>query len=271
MLKLFGVGVRYVDLRPPEWNYDPEQLRAAFTDRTRMVCLCTPANPSGKVFDERELRELAGLARECNCWIATDEIYEYITYGKRHISVGSFPEARDRAITMSGASKTYAVTGWRVGYSVGPAEIIDRMAVVSDLLYICAPAPLQYGTVAGMNLPESYYEQMRRDYTIKRDLLADALTEIGFVPFLPEGSYYMLAAFEAGRWPNALAATECILNQVGVATVPGSAFYRNPSDGDLQLRFCFAKELHELEEGCRRLKRLKGGRAVAGGLAASAS
>jgi aminotransferase len=228
MLKLFGVVVKFVDLCPPDWSYDPRQLRTAFTGRTRMICLCTPANPSGKVFSEPELREIAALANQHNCWIATDEIYEYITYGKRHVSVGSFPEARDRTLTMSGASKTYAVTGWRVGYTVGPDDMIDRIAVVSDLLYICAPAPLQHGIVAGMNLPQGYYDEMRRDYTMKRDLLADTLTEIGFTPYLPDGSYYMLAAFEAGRWPNAIAATEAILDEVGVATVPGSAFLSDP-------------------------------------------
>ncbi len=271
VLKLFGVNVRFVDLRPPDWSYDPGQLRAAFTDRTKMICLCTPANPSGKVFSEAELREIAALAKQHNCWIATDEIYEYITYGKPHVSIARFPEARDRTLTMSGASKTYAVTGWRIGYTVGPADMIDRIAVVSDLLYICAPAPLQHGIVAGMSLPQSYYDEMRLDYTVKRDLLADTLTEVGFTPFLPEGSYYMLASFENGRWPTAVAATEEILNQVGVAAVPGSAFYRTPSDGDNQLRFCFAKKMADLEEACRRLRRVGAGRTGVRGVAAAVS
>ena len=140
--------------------------------------------------------------------------------------------------------------------------MIDRVAVVSDLLYICAPAPLQYGIEAGMRLPDAYYEEMRADYTAKRDLLADTLTEIGFTPYVPDGSYYMLAAFGHGRWANATAATEAILNQVGVATVPGSAFYRNPADGEDQLRFCYAKKMPELEEACRRLRKLAPSRVV---------
>lgn len=255
-LKLFGVGVNFVDLQPPDWAYDPAQLEAAFTDKTRMVLVCTPGNPTGKVFSETELKHIAALANKYNAWIVTDEIYEYITYGAEHVSVGRFPDARDRTLTISGASKTFAVTGWRVGYTVGPAEIIDRIAVVNDLLYICAPAPLQHGIVAGLQLSDDYYNQMRTDYLLKRELLVETLQAIGFTPFVPEGSYYMLASFEVGRWSDATAATEAILEQVGVATVPGSAFYRNPEDGENQLRFCYAKQMGDLEEGCRRLRGL---------------
>lgn len=255
-LKLFGVNVRFVDLRPPDWSYSAAELEAAFTPKTRMVLICTPANPSGKVFTEAELRSIAAAAKRHNVWIATDEIYEYITYGKPHVSIGRFSEAKDRTITMSGGSKTYAITGWRIGYAVGPSEIVDRIACVNDLLYICAPAPLQYGVLAGMGLGESYYTAMRADYLAKRELLTDTLTEIGFTPFVPDGSYYMLAAFDKERWPSAVAATESILEEVGVATVPGSAFYRNPADGDDQLRFCYAKKMTDLEEACSRLRRL---------------
>jgi aminotransferase len=259
LLRLFGVEIRYVDLVPPGWSYDRAQLEQAFTGRTKMILINTPANPSGKVYSEPELRDIAALANRHNAWIVTDEIYEYITYGKQHVSVGGFPEARDRTLTMSGASKTYAVTGWRVGYTVGPPEIIDRMAVVNDLLYICAPAPLQHGIVAGMRLPAAYYRNMCDDYRTKRELIVDTLREIGFEPYVPHGSYYLLAEFEEGRWPDATVATEAILHEVGVATVPGSAFYRNPADGKRQLRFCYAKQMADLEEGCARLRRLGAG------------
>jgi aminotransferase len=270
-LKLFDVNVKFVDLNPPEWSYDATKLEAAFTDRTRMILVCTPGNPTGKVFTEDELEHIARLADKHNAWIVTDEIYEYITYGREHISVGRFPQARERTLTISGASKTYAVTGWRVGYTVGPAEIIDRISVVNDLLYICAPAPLQYGIVAGMNLSATYYEQMRAAYLAKRELLVDTLCEVGFTPFVPDGSYYMLASFEKGRWPDATAATEAILEQVGVAAVPGSAFYRTPADGENQLRFCYAKQMPDLEEACARLRRLSGKGKLARGAVSSVS
>lgn len=259
LLKLFGVTVKYVDLEPPDWSYSAEALAAAFTDRTRMVLINTPGNPSGKVFSEVELLAIADLATKHNAWIVTDEIYEYITYDKPHVSMARFPQARERTVTISGASKTYAVTGWRIGYAVGPAELIDRISVVNDLLYICAPAPLQHGVEAGLGLDSSYYENMCADYLIKRDMLVDTLRSIGFSPHIPEGSYYMLASFEAGRWADGQAATEAILEQVGVATVPGAAFYRNPDDGKYQLRFCYAKQMKDLEDACQRLRKLGSG------------
>ncbi len=257
LLTLFGMKVKFVDLHPPDWSYDPQQLADAFTDRTKMVLVCTPGNPSGKVFTKAELLDIASLANKHNAWIVTDEIYEYITYeGHEHVSVASLPEAKGRTLTISGSSKTYAVTGWRVGYAVGPAELIERMSVINDQLYICAPAPLQHGIVAGMGLPGSYYDQMRRDYLAKRELLVDTLRGIGFTPYVPNGSYYLLASFDPGRWDGATAATESILESVGVATVPGSAFYRDPADGAHQLRFCYAKQMRDLEMACERLRQL---------------
>ncbi len=257
LLKLLGNEVRFVDTHPPDWRYASEELEAAFNERTRIIVVNTPANPSGKVFSEAELAEIARLAKRRDVSIVTDEIYEYITYGKEHVSIGRLPDAADRTVTISGASKTYAVTGWRVGYAVAPAPLCEKIGVVSDHLTICSPAPLQHGIVAGLHLPHSYYRQMRKDYLTKRDMLADTLRGIGFEPYVPDGSYYMLAAFEPGRYRNATHATESILEEVGVATVPGSAFYRNPADGEQQLRFCYAKKIPDLEEGCARLQRLE--------------
>ncbi|UCF34368.1 MAG: pyridoxal phosphate-dependent aminotransferase, partial [Phycisphaerales bacterium] len=177
--------------------------------------------------------------------------------------IGRFPEASNRTITISGASKTYAVTGWRIGYAVGPSEVIDKIAVVNDLLYICAPAPLQHGVRAGLRLPNDYYAEMRADYRVKRDLLARTLREIGLVPFIPQGSYYMLASFEPGRWADATAAAEALLQRVGVAVVPGTAFYRNPQDGLNHLRFCYAKQTTDLQDACTRLRRLGAARTAA--------
>ncbi|HRX83988.1 MAG TPA: pyridoxal phosphate-dependent aminotransferase [Phycisphaerae bacterium] len=255
-LKLLDVRVRYVNTHAPDWRYDSKELAAAFSPRTRMVLINTPANPTGKVFSQDELREIAGLAAAHNAWIVTDEIYEYITYDVPHVSMASLPEAAGRTITMSGPSKTYAVTGWRVGYAVGPAEVIEKTTVVSDLLFICAPAPLQHGVLAGLHLPDAYYAQMRADYRAKRDLLADTLRAIGFEPFLPQGAFYMMADFGAGCYADALTAADTILEEVGVATVPGSPFFAEPAEGATQLRFCFAKSMADLEDACRRLKRL---------------
>ncbi|UCE60725.1 MAG: pyridoxal phosphate-dependent aminotransferase [Phycisphaerales bacterium] len=265
LLELIGARVRFVDLQPPNWTYASSQLESAFNERTKMILVNTPGNPTGKVFTEAELKEIASLAIRHNAWIVTDEIYEYITYGMPHISMGRFLEVKDRTVTISGASKTYAVTGWRIGYCVGPAELMERVAVVNDLFYICAPAPLQYGIVSGLSLPDSYYDQMRADYLAKRELLVDTLRRIGFDPFIPQGSYYLLASFEPGRWPDATAATEAILHDVGVATVPGTAFYRNPADGNNQLRFCYAKQMGDLEEACKRLARMGGKRVATSG------
>ena len=256
LVEMVGGRVVYVDLEPPDWSYSAEALAEAFTPRTRMVLINTPANPTGKVFSGAELEQIAELAARHNAWLVTDEIYEYITYDRPHVSAGSLPAGRGRTITISGASKTYAVTGWRVGYAAGPAELIARLAVLNDLFYICAPAPLQHGVLAGLQLDDDYYAQMRADYRAKRDLTVNVLRELGFDPYVPQGSYYLLAAFEPGRWRDATAATEAILEQVGVATVPGSAFYRRPADGQHQLRICFAKQQADLEEACARLRRL---------------
>ncbi|MGB0715223.1 MAG: pyridoxal phosphate-dependent aminotransferase [Phycisphaerae bacterium] len=256
LLKLFGIGVQFVDLKPPAWDYDDAALQAAFTDKTKAILVCTPNNPTGKVYNEAELNRIIELAHQHNVWVLTDEIYEYITYGKPHISAARLPGAEERTITISGASKTYAVTGWRIGYCVGPADIISRISVVNDLLYICAPAPMQYGIEAGMRLPDAYYKEMCDDYLAKREMLVDTLRAIDFDPYVPEGSYYLLAAFDRKRWSDATVATEAILKEVGVATVPGAAFYRDPEFGQNQLRFCYAKKMADLEEACRRLRRL---------------
>lgn len=256
-LRLLGAKVQFVQTHPPDWRYSDEGLAAAFNPNTRMVLVNTPSNPTGRVFNREELGRIAQLAREHNAWIMTDEIYEYITYGVEHVSIATLPDAAERTITLSGASKTFAVTGWRVGYAAGPARIIEKMLVVGDLLFICAPSPLQHGIVAGLSVGDDYYDDLRREYRAKRDLLADTLRAVDIQPYLPDGSFYMMADFGPGRYPNAMAAAESILEEVGVATVPGAPFYANPAEGETQLRLCFAKKMEDLEEGCRRLRQLK--------------
>ena len=255
-LKLLDVSVRYVHTHPPDWQYDEAELAAAFSSRTRMVLINTPANPTGRVFSRAELERIGALARQHDAWIVTDEIYEYLTYDAPHVSCASLPGAAERTITLGGASKTFAVTGWRVGYIAGPAEVIERVRVINDLLYICAPSPLQWGALAGFELDDNYFARLRSDYRAKRDLLAETLTAIGFEPYLPQGAFYMMADFGTGRYPDALTAAETILETVGVATVPGAPFYAEPAAGQTQLRFCFAKRTDQLEDACRRLRRL---------------
>lgn len=255
-LRLFDdVVLRFVETRPPKWDYASDQLGSAFNDRTKLVVVNTPCNPSGKVFGEAELREIAEFARRWDAWILTDEVYEHITYDVPHVSLARFPEASERTVTLSGASKTYAVTGWRVGYAVGPAELIRRVGVVGDRVYICAPSPLQYGLAAGLELAESYYTEMRAEYRQKRDLLVDTLREIGWAPYVPDGAFYLMTDF-GDRYPDATAAADHILETVGVAAVPAPSFYADPTAGRTQLRFCFAKQMDELKTACQRLRRL---------------
>ena len=254
-LRLFDVTFRFVDTCPPDWGYDSERLAEAFSERTKLVIVNTPCNPTGKVFSEAELREIAGLARRWNAWILTDEVYEYITYGVEHVSVARLPEAAGRTVTLSGASKTYAVTGWRVGYAAGPAELIRRVGVVGDQIYICAPSVLQHGVAAGMELPASYYLKMAAEYRQKRDMLVETLREIGWTPYVPAGAFYLIADF-GDRYRDGVAAADSILDEVGVATVPAGSFYRDPSAGRAHLRFCYAKRMGDLEDACARLRRL---------------
>jgi len=255
-LHLFGAVPRFVHTRAPDWRFSVDELAAAFSDRTRMILVNTPANPSGKVFTREELTAIARLAREHDAWILTDEVYEFITFDHPHVSIASLPDAAGRTITLSSASKTFAITGWRIGYAAGPADLIDKMLVVNDLLNICAPTPLQHGVLAGMHMDADYFDSLGRDYRAKRDMLADALTDAGLVPYVPQGAFYMMADLGSHEFATALDAAYGILERVGVAAVPGDGFYADTSEGQRQLRFCFAKKRDELDEACKRLRQL---------------
>ena len=253
-LKLLGVQTKFVPLREHDnWSIDFDALRQAFGPKTRGIVVCTPSNPCGKVFTRDELERIGALCREFNAWAFTDEIYEYIMYdGRRHVSMASIDSCRDVTITISGFSKTFSVTGWRVGYVAAPQRVAQAIGLVNDVFYICAPTPLQWGIARALEIGDDYYENMARDYQKKRDLLADALTEAGFKPFPPQGAYYMLAEI-----PDSFAsdrdAANALLEEVRVASVPGSAFYVSDR-GARMLRFCFAKDFDALEEGCRRIR-----------------
>ena len=245
-----------VPLTAPDWALDTEALRTAVTGRTRAIIINTPGNPSGKVFSRAELEAIAAVAQEHNLYVITDEIYEYFVYdGAEHISMATLPDMRDRTITISGLSKTFSVTGWRVGYLTAPADVVPAIGYFHDLVYICTPSPAQYGALAGLTqLAEtSFYDDLKADHLRKRDQLCEALDAAGFHAPRPAGAYYVFA--DASHIPGATAAERArtLLRDTGVAAVAGSAFFRD-GRGETMLRFCFGKRDKDLERACEKLR-----------------
>jgi aminotransferase len=248
-----------VRLSAPDWQLDLDRLRAAITSKTRALILNTPSNPSGKVFSQHELPQIAELAIEHDLFVLTDEMYEYFVYGGRqHQSIAALPEMAERTITISGFSKTFSVTGWRLGYLTAHERWLGAIGYFHDLTYVCAPSPLQYGAAAGLlQLPASFYESLSTEYEQKRDLLCAALQTAGLTPSIPDGAYYVLADASSLPGANASQKARALLSATGVAAVAGSSFFATSQDGnnpgDHLLRFCFAKKDAELHEACRRL------------------
>lgn len=252
-LKVLGVETKFVPLRLPDWSIDFEALRAAFGPKTRGIVVCTPSNPCGKVFTVEEMEQIGALCREFGAWAYTDEIYEYIVYdGRRHRSMASIESCRDLTITISGFSKTFSVTGWRIGYVAANPKVIASIGLVNDLFYVCAPTPLQWGIARALEIGDEYYRNLAADYQKKRDLLAESLDEAGFRPYVPQGAYYMLTEIPDG-FADGRQAADALIEEARVASVPGPAFYASGA-GDRLLRFCFAKDFAALEEACKRLK-----------------
>jgi len=260
MLKVLGFATKFVPLHAPDWSIDFDRLRAAFTKKTKAIVVCTPSNPSGKMFTREELEQIGALCREFGAWMITDEIYEYIVYdGREHVSPMSLDSCRDVTITISGFSKTFSITGWRIGYVVADKRVAGPVGLMNDLLAICAPTPLQWGVAEALEVPDDYYRNMASDYRKKRDMLASALTEAGFKPSVPQGSYYMLAEIPAGFRDSAEAA-QALLEEARVASVPGTAFFESET-GKRMLRFCYAKDFDALAEGCKRVAAFRAVRA----------
>lgn len=254
-LKVMGITTKFVALRAPDWSIDFDELRRAFSNRTKGIVVCTPSNPCGKVFSRDELEKIGALCREFGAWAFTDEIYEYIVYdGLRHTSMASIESCRDVTITISGFSKTFSITGWRIGYVTAEAKVAQPIGLVNDLLYVCAPTPLQWGVAEALEIGDEYYRNLASDYEKKRDMLASALVEGGFKPFVPQGAYYMLAEVPA-EFTSGRAAADHLIENARVASVPGPSFYASDR-GDRLVRFCFAKDFAALEEACRRLARI---------------
>jgi aminotransferase len=257
-LKVLGIVPKFVPLQLPDWSIDFDALRAAFGPKTRGIVVCTPSNPCGKVFTREELEKIAALCHEFDTWCFTDEIYEYIVYdGRRHLSMAAVD--RDVAVTISGFSKTFSVTGWRIGYVAASERVTKSIGLVNDLFYVCAPTPLQWGIARALEIGEDYYANLAADYEKKRDMLAAALTEGGFHPFVPQGAYYMLAEIP-DSFASASEAAMTLIEEAKVASVPGPSFYASGA-GDRLLRFCFAKDFASLEEACRRLREFRAVRA----------
>ena len=256
-LKSMRVKPVFVPLAEPDWALDANALHAAITQRTRAILLNTPANPSGKIFSRTEIEAIAAVCREHDLFLFTDEIYEYYVYdGHRHICPATLQGMRERTIVMSGFSKTFSVTGWRLGYVTADAKWMAAMAYFHDLTYVCAPSAFQHGAAAGLEqLPPSFYTRLAADHESKRARILAALRDAGMEPSVPAGAYYVLA--RATRLPGKTAAERArhLLAATGVAAVAGSAFFRHGRGEDL-LRFCFAKRDRELDEACARLRRL---------------
>lgn len=251
-----GLTPQFVTLRAPGFALDEAALEAALTPATRAMVVCTPGNPSGKMFSKAELAVLARVAQKHDLLVITDEIYEYIRYdGRPHVSPASIAGLRERTVTIMGLSKTFSITGWRLGYSVGPEELIRAITLVNDLDYVCAPTPLQLGAAAGFDAPQSYFDELQSGYQRKRDRICEALHAAHLEPILPQGAYYVLADCARFGQPTARGAAMELLERTRVASVPGSAFYRGAA-GEGLLRFCFAKDDAVLDEACRRLRAL---------------
>ena len=239
------------------WELDVDAVRSAITAKTRAILINTPSNPCGKVFTQAEVEALGGLALEHDLFLLTDEIYEYFLFGgARHISAAALPGLAERTILISGFSKTFSITGWRIGYLAADARWIPSIGYFHDLTYVCSPSPAQYGAAAGLAaLDASFYQHMSTDYERKRDLLCSALTAAGLTPSVPDGAYYVLADVTALPGATAKEKARALLAQTGVAAVAGSAFY-SPGRGEHLLRFCFAKQDAAIADACQRLASL---------------
>jgi aminotransferase len=259
---LSGATPRYVTLHGPDWHYDPSELKRAFNSKTKAIVINTPNNPTGKVFSENELKEISELCLLYNTYAITDEIYEHILYDEaRHVSLASIPGMQERTITINSISKTYSVTGWRVGWAIAAPDITSRIRKIHDFLTVGAPTPFQYAAVAALNFPFQYYVNLQSRYFKARQLLYDALTNAGFTSTLPQGSYYIMADYSKLKSivqsDNDYEFSKNLIIKTGIATVPGSSFYSSKKVTN-QIRFAFCKKVETLEIAGKSLRKLSG-------------
>ncbi len=253
-----GAVPRFVRLHEPDWRFDPDELAAAFSNRTRAIVINTPNNPTGKVFSRDELSVIAALCQKWDVLAITDEIYEHIVYdGHQHVPLASLDGMADRTVTINGLSKTFSVTGWRIGWAIAPASLSGAIRKMHDFLTVGAPAPLQEAGAAALEMGDEYYKRLATDYARRRDMLLEILERHGFTTFRPSGAYYIMTDIANFGFPDDVAFTRHLVSDIGVAAVPCSSFYRDPSAGRTKVRFCFAKRDETMQEADRRLERLR--------------
>ena len=255
---LSGATPRFVKMRAPDWSFDPEELAAAFGPKTKAIIVNTPNNPTGKVFERAELELIREQCQRWNAFAITDEIYEHMLYdGAKHISLATLDGMRERTITINALSKTYSVTGWRVGWAIAPPEVTSAIRKVHDFLTVGAAAPLQAAGAAALHFPESYYTHLATDYKQKRDRMLGVLSGAGFKCFKPRGAYYIITDISGFGFSDDVTFTRHLIENIGVAGVPGSSFYRNPIDGSQQVRFTFCKTEKTVAAAEERLAKLR--------------
>ncbi len=254
---LSGATPRFVKLQPPDWTFDPQELAAAFGPNTKAIILNTPNNPTGKVFTRAEIETIRDLCVRWNAYAITDEIYEHMLYDDAvHVSPATVEGLQDRTITINALSKTYSVTGWRVGWAIAPPEVSNAIRKVHDFLTVGAAAPLQEAGAIALRFPEIYYKQLAEDYLVRRDHLLTILDNAGFRCFRPRGAYYIMTDISAFNFPNDVEFAKYLVKEIGVAAVPGSSFYNDPKDGSQHLRFTFCKTEKTLNAAAERFEKL---------------
>ncbi len=255
---LSGAVPRYVTLAEPDWTFDPDELTAAFNSRTRAIIINTPNNPTGKVFTHTELTTIARLCQKWDALAITDEIYEFIVYdGRAHVPMATIDGMAERTVTINSLSKTFSVTGWRVGWAIAPPALTGAIRKVHDFLTVGAAAPLQEAGALALSSPDDYYLSLAREYQRRRDLLLDILERHQFQCYKPYGAYYIMTDIDGFGFPDDVAFARFLVQDVGVAAVPGSSFYHDPALGRTKLRFCFCKKDETMLEADRRLAKLR--------------
>jgi aspartate/methionine/tyrosine aminotransferase len=252
-----GAVPRYVALRPPDWSFDADELRAAFNNKTRAIVVNTPHNPTGKVYSPSELDLIAGLCIEHDAIAITDEIYERLVYRGRHISIATLPGMAERTVTISGASKTYSVTGWRIGWLIAPPSLTAGIRKVHDFLTVGAAHPLQVAIAEALELPPSFYVELLGDYQERRDAIVSGLQESGFETSAPDGAYYVMAGIDSFGAADDVSFARRLIQEAAVATVPASSFYHDPELGRRHIRFSFPKKIATIERGLAALRALR--------------